>query len=155
MIDDNLKFEYFFIIYKIYNIDEKKKIIDSIKNLPGEIKASFPLLLEDKLWEKFKKKKDLFLNKEDFLEIIYSYNLAPDQVLKKDEDSFLKISSIFSKKHRLVVVPQSPSKMKREELSFVPTLNEMSKIRLVLSFFFWSSLYFILLYFKVIESIVE
>lgn len=133
---------------------EKNKLSNSIDKL--EISNSlFCLHLEEKLWEQCKKKNDSFIKKDDFLEILYSYNFSPDMVLANDEKCFREIFYINKKKHSIKVISQVPSKMKREEISFVPTLNKTSKIKILLSFIFWISIYIILIYFKILETIDE
>jgi len=116
---------------------------------------SFCLYLEEKLWEHCEKKNDSFIKKDDFLEILYSYNFSPDMVLENDEKCFREIFNIYKKKHSIRVISQVPSKMKREEISFVPVLNKTSKIKLFLSIIFWISIYILLIYFKILESIDE
>jgi len=88
------------------------------------------------------------LIKDDVLNIIYSYNISLDKLLLGNVKelnkfiNFLEKGKIHSNNNSI-----EKRKMKRIDISFVPSLQKINKIYLGFSIFIWILLYTIIFYF--------
>ena len=88
------------------------------------------------------------LIKDDVLNIIYSYNISLDKLILGNVReinkfvNFLEKGKIHSNNNSI-----EKRKMKRIDISFVPSLQKINKIYLGFSIFIWMILYIIIFYF--------
>ena len=88
------------------------------------------------------------LTKDYVLSIIYSYNISLDKLLLRNDREINKFVNFLEKvKNQSNKNLIEKRKMKRIDISFVPSLQKINKIYLGFSILIWMILYIIIFYF--------
>ncbi len=88
------------------------------------------------------------LKKDEVLNIIYSYNISLDKLFLGNVEEINKFITFLEKvKNKSNKNLIEKRKMKRVDISFVPSLQKINKIYLGFSFIIWIILYIIIFYF--------
>ncbi len=154
---------YTFNSYQIYTPSIISRLILEFENFyqPGQ---NLNLSIEEFLYNKiiklfyefdtenvFFKKEVIPFNKMDLFQIIYSYNLSMDAILNQEKTemiSLVKYLEIYQNSPKFNLAEKR--QMKRQEISFTPSLQKINKFYLGISILLWFLIYFIIFYYKFI-----
>lgn len=90
-------------------------------------------------------------DKNEFFQIVYSYKLSLDKLLTKNEREYIKFNKCLgfekNKKYKNIIEKR---KMKRDDFSFIPSLEKINKFQLYSSILIWIVIYLLIFLFNFI-----
>jgi len=90
-------------------------------------------------------------DKNEFFHIVYSYKFSLDKLLTKNEREYIKFNKYLDfEKHNKSKNLIEKRKMKRDDFSFIPSLEKVNKLQLYSSILIWIVIYLLIFLFNFI-----